>query len=77
MGVSSSAWGSRAGVTVAINHSHTQTQAYPSRADISLAAEPEAHYVRVVTHETSNEDGPREFRSYRIVDGNVTEEDLS
>lgn len=55
---------------VVIYHSHTATQAYPSRTDISYASEPNAHYVLVSTaHEEDIE-----FRSFRIVDGNVTEE---
>lgn len=61
---------------VIIYHSHTSTQAYPSRTDIDLAAEPGAHYVLVSTSESGNDDGPYEFRSYRIVDGNVTEEQV-
>lgn len=63
-------------VPVVIYHSHTATEAYPSRTDISLAAEPDAHYVLVSTRETGNEDGPYEFRSYRIIDGEVTEEQV-
>jgi len=59
---------------VVIYHSHTATEAYPSRTDISLAAEPGAHYVLVSTRQTGAEEGPYEFRSYRIVDGVVTEE---
>ena len=59
---------------VVIYHSHTATEAYPSRTDISLAAEPGAHYVLVSTRQTGQDDGPYEFRSYRIVDGVVTEE---
>jgi proteasome lid subunit RPN8/RPN11 len=55
---------------VVVYHSHTATEAYPSRTDISYASEPNAHYVLVSTR---NEDGT-EFRSYRIVDGQVTEE---
>ncbi|WP_375489907.1 Mov34/MPN/PAD-1 family protein [uncultured Jatrophihabitans sp.] len=55
---------------VVIYHSHTATEAYPSRTDISLAQEPNAHYVLVSTR--TDED--TEFRSYRIVDGVVTEE---
>lgn len=54
---------------VVIYHSHTATEAYPSRTDISYASEPGAHYVLVSTR------GPEhELRSYRIVDGVVTEE---
>ena len=59
---------------VVIYHSHTATEAYPSRTDIGLAMEPNAHYVLVSTREHGNNDGPVEFRSYRIVDGEVTEE---
>ncbi len=59
---------------VVIYHSHTATSAYPSRTDIGLAAEPEAHYVLVSTADCGNDEGPVEFRSFRIVDGIVTEE---
>jgi len=55
---------------VIIYHSHTATEAYPSRTDINLAQEPDAHYVLVSTADPAVAD----FRSYRIVDGVVTEE---
>ena len=55
---------------VVIYHSHTATEAYPSRTDIGLASEPGAHYVLVSTRAEDSV----EFRSYRIVDGEVTEE---
>ena len=55
---------------VVVYHSHTATVAYPSRTDISYAGEPQAHYVLVSTRDPAN----HEFRSYRIVDGQVTEE---
>jgi proteasome lid subunit RPN8/RPN11 len=55
---------------VVIYHSHTATPAYPSRTDISYASEPQAHYVLVSTRDEPE----TEFRSYRIVDGEVTEE---
>nr|WP_231126677.1 M67 family metallopeptidase [Motilibacter aurantiacus] len=55
---------------VVIYHSHTATEAYPSRTDVTLAQEPGAHYVLVSTREPDTV----EFRSYRIVDGEVTEE---
>jgi proteasome lid subunit RPN8/RPN11 len=61
---------------VVVYHSHTATEAYPSRTDIGLAMEPNAHYVLVSTREHGNSDGPVEFRSYRIIDGDVTEEDI-
>ena len=62
---------------VVIYHSHTATEAYPSRTDIGLASEPGAHYVLVSTREHGNNEGPVEFRSYRIVDGEVTEEEVT
>ena len=62
---------------VVVYHSHTATEAYPSRTDSGLASEPGAHYVLVSTREHGNNDGPVEFRSYRIVDGEVTEEPVS
>ncbi len=55
---------------VVIYHSHTATEAYPSRTDISYASEPGAHYVLVSTREPDS----ASFRSYRIVDDVVTEE---
>ena len=62
---------------VVIYHSHTATEAYPSRTDIGLAMEPNAHYVLVSTREHGNSDGPVEFRSYKIANGEVTEEEVS
>jgi proteasome lid subunit RPN8/RPN11 len=61
---------------VVVYHSHTATEAYPSRTDVSLAMEPNAHYVLVSTRDHGNSAGPVELRSYRIVDGVVTEEEL-
>ncbi|MFM8897042.1 MAG: Mov34/MPN/PAD-1 family protein [Actinomycetales bacterium] len=63
-------------VPVVIYHSHTATEAYPSRTDIALASEPDAHYVLVSTRESGPQDGPYEFRSFRILDGIVTEEQV-
>ena len=57
---------------VVIYHSHSATEAYPSRTDISYASEPGAHYVLVSTRDPEE----TEFRSFRIVDGTVTEEDV-
>src|SRR6202021_3127281 len=45
---------------VVIYHSHTATEAYPSRTDITYANEPTAHYVLVSTREQD----VAEFRSY-------------
>lgn len=61
---------------VVVYHSHTATEAYPSRTDVSLAAEPQAHYVLVSTAESAAVHGPISLRSFRIIDGTVTEEDL-
>ena len=57
-------------VPFVIYHSHTATEAYPSRTDVSLASEPDAHYVLVSTVDDS-------LRSFRIVDGAVTEEPVT
>ena len=62
---------------VVIYHSHSATEAYPSVTDINLASEPGAHYVLVGTREHGNNEGPVEFRSYRIVEGAVTEEEVA
>ena len=51
---------------------NTETQAYPSRTDIAYASEPGAHYVLVSTRKEIAPEN--EFRSYRIIDGVVTEE---
>lgn len=60
---------------VVIYHSHTETEARPSRTDIAYASEPLAHYVLVSTREAI---APAiEFRSFRIIDGDVTEEEVS
>jgi proteasome lid subunit RPN8/RPN11 len=60
-------------VPVVVYHSHTATEAYPSRTDISYASEPDAHYVLVSTRDPDEV----EFRSFRIVDGEVTEEPVT
>ena len=57
-------------VPVVIYHSHTATEAYPSRTDVSYASEPDAHYVLVSTRDPEAD----ELRSFRIVDGEITEE---
>jgi proteasome lid subunit RPN8/RPN11 len=60
----------RGEVPVVVYHSHTATEAYPSRTDVALASEPAAHYVLVSTRDADTV----EFRSFRIADGVVTEE---
>ena len=59
-------------VPVVIYHSHTATEAYPSRTDVMYASEPDAHYVLVSTRASDH----TEIRSFRIVDGEITEEEL-
>ena len=68
---------SRDEVPVVIYHSHTATQAYPSRTDMSYASEPEAHYVLVSTRDDAeiNHTG-HDLHSYRISGGVVTEEEI-
>ncbi len=58
-------------VPVVIYHSHTATEAYPSRTDVSYASEPDAHYVLVSTRDEADE-----FRSFRIVEGEIREEQV-
>ncbi|HEX6357412.1 M67 family metallopeptidase [Actinophytocola sp.] len=57
-------------VPVVVYHSHTATEAYPSRTDVSYASEPDAHYVLVSTRDPDTD----EVRSFRIVDGEIAEE---
>ena len=55
---------------VVFYHSHTATEAYPSRTDVNIAGYPEAHYVLISTRDPD----VHELRSFRIIDGTVTEE---
>ena len=57
---------------LAIYHSHTHTEAYPSPTDQRLAAWPEAYYLIVSLADDANP----VLRSFRIEDGEVTEEPL-
>ena len=59
-------------VPVVVYHSHTATEAYPSRTDVSYASEPDAHYVLVSTRDVETD----ELRSYRIVEGEISEESV-
>jgi proteasome lid subunit RPN8/RPN11 len=54
---------------LAIYHSHTHTEAYPSRTDIELAAYPDATYLIVSLQDP---DAPH-VRAFRIVEGTVSE----
>ena len=53
-------------------HSHTHSEPYPSPTDIAQAPDPGWHYVIVGLKRESPE-----IRSYRIVDGAVTEEPIT
>lgn len=58
------------GLTIlGVFHSHTHTDAYPSPTDVAQAPDPTWHYVLV-----SLRDLAPVVRSYRIVDGKITEE---
>ena len=59
---------------VVVYHSHTFTEAYPSRTDIGLAVEPQAHYLLVSLADETGHEVP--VRSYRINDGEVLEEEI-
>jgi len=58
-------------VPFVVYHSHTATEAYPSRTDIALAGEPDAHYLLVSTRAEQDE-----VRSFRIAEGVVSEEEI-
>ncbi len=53
-------------------HSHTHSEAYPSPTDVAQAPDPSWHYVLV-----SLRDVPSTLRSFRIIDGETTEEDVA
>ena len=56
-----------------VYHSHTMTEAYPSRTDIGWSRTTEfAHWLLVSTRDPSYD----EVRSFVIVDGEVTEEEI-
>jgi proteasome lid subunit RPN8/RPN11 len=57
---------------LAIYHSHTASEAYPSPTDVRLAAWPEAYYVLV---STKNQKSPV-IRAYRILGEKISEEPL-
>jgi proteasome lid subunit RPN8/RPN11 len=56
---------------IGVFHSHTRTDAYPSVTDIAQAPDPSWHYVVV-----SLSDAEPSVRSFRIVEGLVTEEEI-
>lgn len=54
---------------IGVFHSHTHTDAYPSPTDVAQAPDPAWHYVIVSLRHPEPA-----LRSYRIVDGGVSEE---
>ena len=58
---------------LAIYHSHTASEAYPSATDVRLATWPEAYYVLVSLQDA---DKPV-VRAFRILDGAISEEELA
>ena len=63
-------------VPAVIYHSHTATEAYPSRTDVAYASEPDSHYVLISTRESGGDEGPFDLRSFQIVDGVITEDQV-
>lgn len=57
---------------LAIYHSHTASEAYPSPTDVRLAFWPEAYYVLVSLQDAANP----VVRAFRILDGVVREEEI-
>jgi proteasome lid subunit RPN8/RPN11 len=57
---------------IGVFHSHTHSEPYPSPTDVGQAPDPDWHYVIV----SLKREAP-ETRSYRIVDGTVTEEPIA
>jgi [CysO sulfur-carrier protein]-S-L-cysteine hydrolase len=56
---------------IGVMHSHTHTTAYPSPTDVKQAPDPGWHYLIVSLRFESPA-----TRSYRIVDGNISEETI-
>ena len=57
---------------IGVVHSHTHSEPYPSPTDVAQAPDPGWHYVIV----SLKRDAP-ETRSYRIVEGVITEEPVA
>ena len=66
----------RGEVPVVIWHSHPSMEAYPSSIDTMHANDSGAHYLIVAPGRHKNWWG-QEFRSYRILDGIVIEEEVN
>jgi len=56
---------------IGVVHSHTHSEPYPSPTDVAQAPDPGWHYMIV----SLKRDAP-ELRSYRILDGRITEEPI-
>ena len=56
---------------IGVVHSHTHTEPYPSSTDVAQAPDPAWHYVIIGL----KRDAP-ETRSYRIVDGQISESQI-
>lgn len=57
---------------IGIYHSHTHSEAYPSKTDVELAFYPEAFYFIV---SLENPEAPV-IRAFRIIDGGIAEEEV-
>lgn len=57
---------------IGVMHSHTHTEAYPSPTDVAQAPDPSWSYVIV----SLKREAPV-LRSFRIVDGDITEEQVA
>jgi len=57
---------------VGIYHSHTHTEAFPSKTDVELAFYPEALYFIVSLHDRH----APVIRAFRITDGQIAEEEV-
>jgi len=57
---------------LAIYHSHTASEAYPSPTDVRLAFWPEAYYVLVSLQDAANP----VMRAFRILDSVIREEEI-
>ena len=57
---------------LAIYHSHTASEAYPSPTDVRLAFWPEAYYILVSLEDAASP----AVRAFRILDGAINEEEI-
>jgi proteasome lid subunit RPN8/RPN11 len=59
------------GALIGVYHSHTHTEAKPSPTDVAQAPDPSWHYLLVSLRDTHPS-----LRSWRIVDGKISEEQV-